>query len=222
MDDSKQLDTSIKISSIVEKRQIQISELKKFYDKSNKKLYKEIVYVSGNLNQLEELFSNKMEFRFRIESFLSLTVSIGKILDLNNSIKTILIALKVFEEHETYVKNYNNTSNKSFLYKMFEKVDSAPLAKNNFIRSKYLPSKNNKKFLNNSVKEFYTALYTEDRSFFKDFDKYLNFQMDPKQKNKENTFRFEEFGGKMNKIFQGSIVNYFKFYSRVHSVSIMH
>ena len=88
MDDSKQLDTSIKISSIVEKRQTQISELKKFYDKSNKKLYKEIVHVSGNLNQLEELFSNKMEFRFRIENFLSLTVSIGKILDLNNSIKT--------------------------------------------------------------------------------------------------------------------------------------
>jgi hypothetical protein len=218
MDDSKQLDIHHKLSSIVKERQTQISELKKFYDRGNKKLYKEIVYVSGNLHQLEELFNNKMEYRIRIENLFSLAMTLGKIMDLNNSIKTILIALKVFEEHEGYLKHYHNTTQKSFIYKIFEKVDSVPLVKNNFIKSKYFsPQRAN---TNITTKDFYNSVYTNDGGFFKDFDKYLNFQMDLKQKNKENVFKFEEFGGKLNKMFQGSMINSFKFYVRVQPVRI--
>src|SRR5688500_18528168 len=104
MDDSKQFELQNKISSIVKERQTQISELKNFYDRKNKKLYKEMILVASNLSSLEELFNNKLEYRIRVENLFSLSLSLGKVLDLNNSIKTILISLKIFDEHEAYIK----------------------------------------------------------------------------------------------------------------------
>ena len=86
------------------------------------------------------------------------------------------------------------------------------------MKSKYFsPQRAN---TNITTKDFYNSVYTNDGGFFKDFDKYLNFQMDLKQKNKENVFKFEEFGGKLNKMFQGSMINSFKFYLRVQPVRI--
>ena len=44
-----------------------------------------------------------------------------KKIDLNNSIKVILIALKIFEEHLNYLRNNKNKSGKTFISQLFEK-----------------------------------------------------------------------------------------------------
>lgn len=102
---------------------------------------------------------------------------------------------------------------------MFEKNDSIPVMRNDIIKSKFLYLES-PHFLNNtcfiSTKDFYQAVYRNDNNFWMDFDKYLKFQMDSKIKGKE--YKIEEFTGKMSKLFQGSIVNYFKFYSRCNTV----
>src|SRR5688572_7836328 len=113
MDESvnKQIENQNKISAMVKERQIQISELKLYFDYKNKKLYKDIICISANLQYFEELFNNKSEFRMRVENLLSLGLSMGKILDLNNPIKTIILGLKIFDEHETYLKSNSNMNN---------------------------------------------------------------------------------------------------------------
>jgi hypothetical protein len=57
------IDVQNRISNLVRERQIQISELKIYFDKNNKKLYKDIVLL--NLFFFDEIFSNKNDFRLR-------------------------------------------------------------------------------------------------------------------------------------------------------------
>jgi hypothetical protein len=225
MDDNlnKQIEIQNKISAIVKERQIQITELKSYYNIKNKNLYKDVILLSDNLILFEDLF-NKSEYRSRVENLYSLAISLGKVLDLNNSIKSIIIGLKIFDEHESYLKqnlpNMNNT--KSFIYKMFERSESVPIIKNEIIKNKFLQNVkiNSNENNYNTLRDFYQALYRTDGNFWTDFNKYLNFQMDPKQKNKENQFKLEDFSAKLLKLYQGSSVNYFKFYVRSQPVYI--
>jgi hypothetical protein len=83
---NKQIDVQNKYMSMVRERQSQICDLKKFFDYKNKALYKDMILL--NLNLFEEIFT-RHEYRSRIENIYSLTLSIGKVLDLNNSIKTV-------------------------------------------------------------------------------------------------------------------------------------
>jgi hypothetical protein len=216
-----QIEIQNKIQTLVKERQLQLSELKLYFDSSNKKLYKDVILLSDNLKGLEDVLG-KAQYRYRIENLYSLSLSLGKVLDLNNSIKTVLLALKIFEEHETYIKYHApnlNPSSKSFIYKMFEKNDSVPLIKNEIVKNKFLQG-NIKESSGNytTMRDFYAALYRNDGNFWTDLNKYLNFQMDPKQKNKDNQFKVDDFAGKLYKLYQGSTVNYFKFYTRISTV----
>lgn len=220
MDDNlnKQIEIQNKISNLVRERQAQITDLKNYYDVNKKILYKDIILISPNLVYLEDVLS-KSNYRLKAENMMSLSLSLGKVIDLNNSVKSVLLALKIFEEHETYVKNNapSMNHNKSFIYKMFEKNETVPLIKNNFLKNKFLEGKKDEKETNN-LKEFYSSLYRQDGNFWTDFNKYLNFQMDPKGKNKDNNFKLDDFASKLYKLYQGSSVNYFKFYTRCQIV----
>ena len=89
--------------------------------------------------------------------------------------------------------------------------------KNEGLKSKFLFNKSN--YEDNqtfkTLQEFYYTLYkTEsDIKFWEDFNKYLNFQMDLKQK-KPTNFKLEDFTAKLAKAWSGSTVNYFKLYTR--------
>ena len=141
--------------------------------------------------------------------------------------------MKIFEEHETYLKNNNpnylNSGNsRNFLYKIFEKNESIPLIKNDIIKSRFdlvdslkLPSKNTLNQINNShIGSFYRSLYRTEANFWDDFDSFLKFQSENNtiQKNKENQLKYDELSSKISKLFSGSAVNYFKFYTRCHTV----
>jgi hypothetical protein len=210
-----------KISSLVKERQSQISELKLYFDEKGRSLYKEIILVNDSLHCLEEVLT-RPHYRLKVENLQSLSISLGKVLDLNHSVKTLILALKVFEEHENYLKQNllgGTLKSKSFIYKMFERNETQPLSKNDMIKNKFLNFSQQDTGTVLVIKDFYKALYRSDGDFWTDFNKYLNFQMDSKSRSKEN-FKFEDFTGKLAKLYYGSTVNYTKFYSRVTSVSI--
>ena len=96
---------------------------------------------------------------------------------------------------------------------MFEKSENVPITKNELIKNKIITGGNTNYNL------FYQSLYKNDNSFWNDFNKYLNYQMDSKIKNKETQFKIDEFASKMSKLTSGSIVNYNKFYSRTSPVN---
>jgi len=88
--------------------------------------------------------------------------------------------------------------------------------KNEGLKLKFLNKSdydNNKTY--KTLKEFYYSVYkTEsDLKFWEDFNKYLSFQMDLKQK-KVTDFKLEDFTQKLAKAWSGSTVNYFKLYTR--------
>ena len=227
---NQQIEMQNKISNIVKIRQEQITELKYFYDYKNKKLYKEIILIGNNLNLFDKIFM-KGDYKLKCENLLSLSVSLGKILDLNNSVKTILIALKIFEEHINYIKNHLKFENsKNYIKKMFEKNNSLLLSQNDFIKDKIknINIKNNNllnsydhlninyenssnEFLN--YKNFYNSLYKNDGNFFADFNRYLAFQTDSKSKNNSN-FNYNDFGDKLKKVINNS--NSYNFYNRIN------
>ena len=210
---NNQIEMQKKISDIVKIRQEQITELKTFYDINNKKLYKEIILFGNNLSNFEELF-NKGEYRLKCENIFSLALSIGRILDLNNSVKTILIALKIFDEHKYYLKYSKNTKN--FISKIFENNPAIPLLQNDFIKERIKSNPQNSTSNFKIMYEFYNSLNKNDSNFFPDFNKYFAFQTDSKSKNNSN-FNYEEFNSILYKITNGSYSQHYKFYSRVKS-----
>ena len=209
---SEQIEAQEKISRLVKLRQEQISELKLYFDLSNHKFYKDITRFGPNLQKFENLFT-KYEYRLRCENILSLSLSLGKIIDLNNSVKVILIALKIFEEHLNYLRNNKNKSGKTFISQLFEKNSSIPLSQNESIKERQ------KKMWDNSesfkkMANFYDALFKNDTNSFADFNSYLTFQKDSKEKG-NNNFKMDDFNNKLDKIMSSSYSHSNKFYSRM-------
>ena len=210
-----EFDIQEKISKIVQKRHLQISEIKTYYDRNNKQPYKNIVNLGQNLNKFEAIFS-KDENKKKCENIISITLSIGKIMDLNNSIKTILISIKIFKEHKNYLTHLNNNDKKTFITQIFEKINSIPLSQNNFIKERLL-SKEGQNDSFNKMKRFYESLYGNDSNFFNDLNDYYTFEQVPNknEKIKENDFEKEDSNNKLIKIISNSLVNSNKFYSRM-------
>ena len=210
-----EFDIQEKISKIVQKRHLQISEIKTYYDRNNKQPYKNIVHLGQNLNKFEAIFSRD-ENKKKCENIISITLSIGKIMELNNSIKTILISIKIFKEHKNYLTHLNNNDKKTFITQIFEKINSIPLSQNNFIKERLL-SKEGQNDSFNKMKRFYESLYGNDSNFFNDLNDYYTFEQVPNknEKIKENDFEKEDSNNKLIKIISNSLVNSNKFYSRM-------
>ena len=210
---SEQIKVQEDIGRLVKYRQEQISELKLYYDNNNSKYYKDIVKFGQNLSKFENVFT-KYQLRNRCENILSLALSLGKIIDLNNAVKTILIAIKIFEEHIMFAKNAKKKEGKTFITKLFEKNNSIPLSQNEMLKERvnitWDKSESFKKMAN-----FYDALFKKDSNFFKDFNSYLTFQKDSKRK-EENNFKMEDFNNKLDKIYSNSYSISNKFYNRIN------
>ena len=130
-----ELDVQEKISKIVQKRHMQISEIKTYYDKKSTQPYKNIVQLGTNLSKFEIIFT-KEDYKKKCENIVSLTLSIGKIMDLNNSIKTILLSIKIFKEHNNYINHSNYKEKNTFILNMFDKNTSIPFSQNYFIKER--------------------------------------------------------------------------------------
>ena len=210
---SEQIKVQEDIGRLVKYRQEQLSELKLYYDNNNSKYYKDIVNFGQNLSKFENVFT-KYQLRNRCENILSLALSLGKIIDLNNAVKTILIAIKIFEEHIMFAKNAKKKEGKTFITKLFEKNNSIPLSQNEMLKERvnitWDKSESFKKMAN-----FYDALFKKDSNFFKDFNSYLTFQKDSKRK-EENNFKMEDFNNKLDKIYSNSYSISNKFYNRIN------
>ena len=208
---SEQIKVQDKISKLVKLRQEQISELKLYFDSNNTKYYKDIVEFGHNLNKFETMLT-KYQLRFKCENIISLGLSLGKTIDLNNAVKTILLCIKIFEEHVNYTKN-KKKEGKTFITKLFEKNNSIALTQNDLINERlnitWDKSDSFKKMAN-----FYEALFKKDSNFFKDFDSYLTYQKDSKRK-ENNGFKMDDFNNKLDKIYSNSYSISNKFYNRV-------
>ncbi len=138
--------------------------------------------------------------------------------------------MKIFEEHEAYLKgitaNQNPSKMKNYFYKIFEKNDNYPIIKNEVIRSRYESNndnkinddnlyKNNNEKNNSSISIFYKSVYKNETNFFKDFNTYLKFQMEsPDGVKGKDAGKYEDLANKFSKILSGNSVNYYKIYSR--------
>jgi hypothetical protein len=198
-----------KIAEIVKKRHEQLSEIKLYYDLNNKQLYKDKVYLGENLQKFETIF-NKKEYHIKCEDIISLTLSIGKVMDLNNSIKTILLCIKIFEEHKNYIKNKsNNTKNKTFIQNIFNKKMSIPLSQNCLIKERIktvIDFDNINSYI--KMKRFYESLFGTDSTFFEDLNNYYNYKDEKNLEDNNNNNKKEENKNKINKIS-------YKFYNRM-------
>ena len=209
-----------KISKIVQKRHQQISEMKTYYDKNNKEPYKNIVQIGPNLNILQTIYS-KTDYKQKCENIISLTLSIGKIMDLNNSIKTILLSLKIFKEHKNYLQNLYMNDKKNFITDMFEKNNSIPLSQNNFIKERISSNSDNDVSFK-KMQKFYESLYGNDSNFFNDLNDYYTFDSlsnNKENENDKNEIENEDSNKKLIKLVSNSYANLNKFYSRM-SLSI--
>ena len=211
-----EFDVQEKISKIVQKGHLQLSEIKTYYDRNNKQPYKNLVQLGPNLNIIETIYSKK-EYRQKCENIISITLSIGKIMDLNNSIKTILLSIKIFKEHKNFLNHTINNDKKTFITEMFEKNNSIPLSQNNFIKGR-LESDENKSDSFQKMKRFYESLYGNDSNFFNDLNNYYTFDkvLNKKEKIKENNeIENESSNKKLIRIISNSLFNTNKFYSRM-------
>lgn len=209
-----ELDVQEKISKIVQKRHMQISEIKMYFDKKNTQPYKNIVQLGTNLNKFEIIYT-KEDYKKKCENIVSLTLSIGKIMDLNNSIKTILLSIKIFKEHNNYINHSNNKEKNTFIINMFDKNISIPFSQNNFIKER-LNSDIYKSDSFKKMKKFYESLYGNDANFFNDLNDYYIFDSETNQKEKENNeIENEDSNNKLIKIITNSFSYSNKFYSRI-------
>ena len=209
---SEQIKVQEKISKLVKTRQEQISELKLYFDPNNTKYYKDIVRFGPNLSKFESMLT-KYQLRLKCENIISLGLSLGKIIDLNNAVKTILVSIKIFEEHINYTKNIKKKEGKTFITKLFEKNNSIPLTQNELIKERvnisWDKSESFKKMAN-----FYDILFKKDSNSFKDFNSYLTYQKDSKRK-EENGFIMDDFNNKLDKVYTNSYSVSNKFYNRM-------
>ena len=213
-----EFDIQEKISKIVQKRHLQLSELKTYYDRNNKQPYQNIIQLGQNLNKLENIYS-KVEYKLKCENIISITLSIGKIMDLNNSIKTILLSIKIFKEHKNYLVHSINNDKKTFITNMFEKNNSIPLSQNNFIKERLLTN-NDKSASFQTMQKFYESLYGNDSNFFNDLNNYYTFDIGPNKKEKikvkeNHDIENESSNKKLIRLISNSLVHSNKFYTRM-------
>ena len=209
---SEQIKVQDKISRLVKLRQEQISELKLYFDSNNAKYYKDIVILGPNLSKFESMLT-KYQLRVKCENIISLGLSLGKTIDLNNAVKTILLSIKIFEEHINYTKNLKKKEGKTFITKLFEKNNSIPLTQNELIKERVNISWDK----SDSFKKlaiFYDSLFKKDLNTFKDFNDYLIYQKDSKRK-EENGFKIDEFSNKLDKVYSNSYSTSNKLYNRM-------
>ena len=209
---SEQIKVQDKISRLVKLRQEQISELKIYFDSNNAKYYKDIVKLGPNLSKFESMLT-KYQLRVKCENIISLGLSLGKTIDLNNAVKTILLSIKIFEEHINYTKNLKKKEGKTFITKLFEKNNSIPLTQNELIKERVNISWDK----SDSFKKlaiFYDSLFKKDLNTFKDFNDYLIYQKDSKRK-EENGFKIDEFSNKLDKVYSNSYSTSNKLYNRM-------
>ena len=209
---SEQIKVQDKISRLVKLRQEQISELKLYFDSNNAKYYKDIVKLGQNLSKFESMLT-KYQLRVKCENIISLGLSLGKTIDLNNAVKTILLSIKIFEEHINYTKNLKKKEGKTFITKLFEKNNSIPLNQNELIKERVNISWDK----SDSFKKlaiFYDSLFKKDLNTFKDFNDYLIYQKDSKRK-EENGFKIDEFSNKLDKVYSNSYSTSNKLYNRM-------
>ena len=209
---SEQIKVQDKISRLVKLRQEQISELKLYFDSNNAKYYKDIVKLGPNLSKFESMLT-KYQLRVKCENIISLGLSLGKTIDLNNAVKTILLSIKIFEEHINYTKNLKKKEGKTFITKLFEKNNSIPLTQNELIKERVNISWDK----SDSFKKlaiFYDSLFKKDLNTFKDFNDYLIYQKDSKRK-EENGFKIDEFSNKLDKVYSNSYSTSNKLYNRM-------
>ena len=215
-----EFDVQEKISKIVQRRHIELSEIKKYFDINNIQPYKNIARIGQNLKLLEVIYSKEI-YKQKCENIISITLSIGKIMDLNNSIKTILLSLKIFKEHKNYLQNLYMNDKKNFITDMFEKNNSIPLSQNNFIKER-ISSNSDKDVSFKKMQKFYESLYGNDSNFFNDLNDYYTFDSlsnNKENENDKNEIENEDSNKKLIKLVSNSYANLNKFYSRM-SLSI--
>ena len=215
-----EFDVQEKISKIVQRRHIELSEIKKYFDINNIQPYKNIARIGQNLKLLEVIYSKEI-YKQKCENIISITLSIGKIMDLNNSIKTILLSLKIFKEHKNYLQNLYMNDKKNFITDMFEKNNSIPLSQNNFIKERICTKSDNDVSFK-KMQKFYESLYGNDSNFFNDLNDYYTFDSlsnNKENENDKNEIENEDSNKKLIKLVSNSYANLNKFYSRM-SLSI--
>ena len=215
-----EFDVQEKISKIVQRRHIELSEIKKYFDINNIQPYKNIARIGQNLKLLEVIYSKEI-YKQKCENIISITLSIGKIMDLNNSIKTILLSLKIFKEHKNYLQNLYMNDKKNFITDMFEKNNSIPLLQNNFIKERISSNSDNDVSFK-KMQKFYESLYGNDSNFFNDLNDYYTFDSlsnNKENENDKNEIENEDSNKKLIKLVSNSYANLNKFYSRM-SLSI--
>ena len=206
MDEEKVGDAELqsKIMITVTKRHEQLNEIKKYYSINNTELYKNTINFGKKISLIEQLYT-KSDYRFKCENILSLALSLGRVIDLNNSIKTILISLKIFEEHQIFLKNLKLTKN--YITKIFENNESIPLTQNELMKERIKVNSENNTPSFKMISDFYNSLNNNESNFYKYFEKYLSFE-DQKQS-------LEDYTSMFTKITSGSFSQSYKFYSRV-------
>ena len=195
-----------KIITTVTKRHEQLNKLKTYYDVNYKKEYKDSISFGKNLLYFEHLY-NKNDYRLKCENILSLALSLGRVIDLNNSVKTILISLKIFEEHNTYLQNLK--TNKNFITKIFEKNEAIPLTQNESIKERIKLNSDNNSSSFKMISDFYNSLNTNETNFYNYFEKYLSFE--------DTNKNFDDYTSMFSKIMSGSFSQTYKFYTRIES-----
>ena len=206
-----QIETQDKITTLVRRRQDQLTTLKSYYDSTcTSKKYKNIIIFGPNLSLFSNLYStSKSEYKFKCENILSLSTNIGKVLDLNNSAKTILLSLKILEEHRNYISNHKSyyTRKSEFVNNNIMKSNVIPFAQNHLIKHKL----EHANIADWKLKRFYNALYSADADFFNDFKEYLNFQRDSRKKS-NTAFKPAEFQSAIDSTKKSDV----KFYTRMN------
>ena len=138
-------------------------------------------------------------------------------MDLNNSIKTILLSIKIFKEHKNYLTHLFSNDKKTFITEMFEKNYSIPLSQNNSIKERLITNLDkNTSF--KKMQKFYESLYGNDSNFFNDLNDYYTFDKisNKNEKIKENNdLEKEDSNNKLIRIISNSLVNSNKFYCRM-------
>ena len=135
-------------------------------------------------------------------------------MDLNNSIKTILLSIKIFEEHKKYLnKKNNNDNNINFIFTLFEKNNAIPLSQNDFIKERLKQNLEN----NDSYKimsKFYESLFGNDSNFFNDLNNYFNYNSQKESFSNNNDKKDEINKNKIDKNIMNSFSYINIFYNR--------